>query len=86
MSEHAAQAPGTVTVPGVLACGSYSGYQQHCKRGEQPCDACKAANRDYHRAYRRAARDKRVERQYGGCVAGLGWPRYPGPTRDGGRL
>ncbi len=37
-------------------CGTVTGYQAHVKRGERPCEACKARWRDYHRAYR-AGRD-----------------------------
>lgn len=33
-------------------CGSMAGYRQHSKRGEEQCDACRAARRDYMRRYR----------------------------------
>lgn len=33
-------------------CGSYGGYQQHTRRGEQPCDQCREANRRYAQKYR----------------------------------
>jgi plasmid maintenance system antidote protein VapI len=32
-------------------CGTHSGYNVHRNHGETPCDACRTANRDYHRAY-----------------------------------
>lgn len=35
-------------------CGSVGAYQRHKRRGENPCDACRAANAGYHRE-RRAA-------------------------------
>jgi hypothetical protein len=28
-------------------CGTHPGYQAHRKRGEDACEACKAANREY---------------------------------------
>ena len=34
-------------------CGTYSGYQKHRRRGEQPCTDCRAASREYMRDYRR---------------------------------
>jgi hypothetical protein len=52
-------------------CGTYAGWNSHRRSQETPCDACKAAFRDYTRAYRRAGRDK----QLSGCTGGLGWPR-----------
>jgi hypothetical protein len=29
------------------ACGTLSGYQRHCRDGENACDACRQANVDY---------------------------------------
>jgi len=60
--------------PALAVHGTYSRYT----RGKCRCDACKAAHRDYQRAYRRSGRDKAVAARLGGCVPGLGWPRYPG--------
>lgn len=60
--------------------GTYARYQK--AGGGCRCDACRAAARDYHRAYRRRARDRWVSDNYGSCVRGLGWPRYPGPSKD----
>jgi hypothetical protein len=36
------------------ACGTYAGYQRHSRRGEYPCEECKAANRAYVTEYRRS--------------------------------
>lgn len=48
------------------------------------CDACKAAQRDYQREYRRQGRDKEAMNRCGTCAPGLGWPRMPGnPLTDG---
>jgi hypothetical protein len=33
-------------------CGTVAGYRQHSKRGEEQCDECRAANREYQRKYR----------------------------------
>lgn len=33
-------------------CGSYAGYQRHKRHGQQPCAACREANRLYHLNYR----------------------------------
>ena len=33
--------------------GTYGAYQKHLKRGETPCDDCRAAQRDYMAAYRK---------------------------------
>lgn len=33
-------------------CGTPAGHQQHAKRGEHQCDACRKAWADYHRARR----------------------------------
>lgn len=32
-------------------CGTVAGGRMHSKRGEQQCDACRAARREYQRAY-----------------------------------
>lgn len=53
--------------------GKYARYVAGCR-----CDACKAANRDYVRAYRRRGKDREVRGRLGDCAPGLGWPRYPG--------
>jgi hypothetical protein len=34
-------------------CGTYGAYQAHRKRGQEPCDACRAANAAYERQYRK---------------------------------
>jgi len=46
----------------------YRSPQYKCR-----CDACRAAARDYVRAYRRTGRS--TEPRSSGCVPGLGWPR-----------
>ena len=39
--------------------GTYAGYNAHRRRGETPCDACRAAQTDYCRDYRhRTGRSK----------------------------
>jgi hypothetical protein len=38
---------------GFQPCGTYGAYQQHKLRGEQACDACLQANRDYKNAHQR---------------------------------
>lgn len=40
------------STPG-LKCGTYAGYSRHQKRGEEPCEACRVAHREYMRAYKR---------------------------------
>ena len=40
-------------------CGTVAGYRQHSKRGEQQCDECRAANREYQRRYRAGEVEKR---------------------------
>lgn len=37
-----------------LECGTTSGYQTHKRRGSEPCDECRKAQRDYMREYRRS--------------------------------
>jgi len=32
-------------------CGTPAAYQRHVRRGEQPCDACREANRTYWRQW-----------------------------------
>jgi hypothetical protein len=36
----------------VTAHGTYAGYQRHKAYDQEPCHACREANRVYHRAYR----------------------------------
>jgi hypothetical protein len=36
----------------VQPCGTSAGYSTHRRRGEPPCDACRAAKRDYDRQWR----------------------------------
>lgn len=33
-------------------CGTYAGWNRHSKAKEQPCGACREANRKYQRDYR----------------------------------
>lgn len=40
-------------------CGSVSGYRQHSKRGEEQCEECREANREYQRKYREGKVEKR---------------------------
>jgi hypothetical protein len=47
-------------------CGTYAGWNQHMKRGEPVCDACRHANSNYILAYRKRTSTK--------CTPGLGWP------------
>lgn len=35
--------------------GTYATYQRHMKAGTQPCEECRAANREYARERRRAS-------------------------------
>ncbi|WP_147592728.1 hypothetical protein [Corynebacterium provencense] len=51
-------------------CGTTAGYRQHIKRGEQTCEACRAAHREHERARRAGeirprgeSRAKKWERQ-----------------------
>ena len=37
-------------------CGSRGGWQRHDRAGEEPCEACVAANRAYHRDRKRRVR------------------------------
>lgn len=45
--------------------GTYGGYQQHLKRGVQPCEECREARNTYVRSYRenpaRRARERTLE-------------------------
>lgn len=80
-------------------CGSMAGYRQHSKRGEEQCDACRAARRDYMRRYRageikprgesRRARREREEERAGEVVDRLSPVRegssYPAFLRGPGR-
>lgn len=34
-------------------CGTYAGYQQHGKRGEERCPACRKANAEYRTRWRK---------------------------------
>ena len=47
-----------------IAHGTYGGAQAHRRRGETPCDDCKAAQAAYQRAYRdtTSTRDARRDR------------------------
>lgn len=36
-------------------CGTYAGWNVHAKAGETPCAACRRANADYRREYRKRA-------------------------------
>lgn len=40
----------TTGVKGSARCGTMSGYNGHIKRGEEPCEPCRAHNRDWSRA------------------------------------
>jgi hypothetical protein len=40
-------------------CGSLAAYQRHKRRGEEPCDACRAARSRYERERRRVVSDPR---------------------------
>jgi hypothetical protein len=37
-------------------CGTLAAYRRHQRRGEPPCDLCKAANAAYQRDYYRASK------------------------------
>jgi len=39
-----------------LPCGTHAAYNRHRKRGEDPCEACVVAERDYQRTRKRASR------------------------------
>lgn len=48
-----------MTAPPVLQpCGTIGAFQRHKRRGESPCDACRAAHAAWHRAYRAANPDR----------------------------
>jgi len=57
--------------------GTNGGYQVHMLRGSEPCEACRAARRDYGR------RRKQEQRARGKCARGLGWPVLS--AREAGR-
>ncbi len=46
-------------------CGTYAGYQAHIHNGSPPCEACRAANRDYTRELRRRNPSVRVACDWG---------------------
>jgi hypothetical protein len=39
--------PLSIDAPSHESCGSYSGYQRHRRRGQQPCEPCREASRVY---------------------------------------
>ncbi|VEI13227.1 hypothetical protein [Trueperella bialowiezensis] len=41
----------------VKPCGTPAAYQRHRRAGEEPCDACRAAQRENSRRYRQRKRD-----------------------------
>lgn len=43
-----------------VRCGTESGYTTHRQRGEDACDPCRTAHREYHREYRRKNRIPRL--------------------------
>lgn len=45
--------------PSRVKCGTYTGYVKHRKRGEDACEPCLKAKREYYRAYY-AANAKRI--------------------------
>lgn len=50
-------------------CGTYSGFQQHYRAGQEPCDPCLAARRAYQVTQVRAARAwKRIEKLMGAAA------------------
>ena len=50
----AGRQPGQVGRPVSAPCGTVAAYKRHQRRGEQPCQSCRAANAAYHRElYRR---------------------------------
>ena len=49
---------------GPIKHGTHGGHNLHRRRGEQPCGACRAAERAYQNKF-----DRR-----GKCAPGLGWP------------
>lgn len=44
-----------------LPCGTYGGYQQHRRRGQEPCDPCREAARVYQQERRAKDPEKRAE-------------------------
>ena len=44
-----------------VGCGTTSAYQRHRRRGEEACDACKAALRTYQAEYRAANPNSRAK-------------------------
>jgi hypothetical protein len=55
--------------------GTYARYQQEKLARLEPCEPCRAANRDYTAAYRqRTGRNKGPGQPPRGCAKGLGWP------------
>ena len=47
-------------------CGTYAAYQQHRKRGEAACQACRAAGTAYMREYRARKAPGAIEAQTAG--------------------
>jgi len=47
-------------------CGTYSGYQAHHQRGEDPCWACRDARRERDRAYYAEHREQVLARRRAG--------------------
>ena len=45
--------------PSRVQCGTYTGYVKHRKRGEDACEPCLKAKREYYRAYY-AAKAERI--------------------------
>lgn len=41
--------PGKRGRPPTQPCGTVAAYKRHLRNDEEPCDACRAANSDYHR-------------------------------------
>lgn len=37
----------------VAECGTKSGHKRHIRKGEKPCEPCKAAKREYDRLWRK---------------------------------
>lgn len=60
--------PGPVPgAPSRVECGTYSGYVHHKKRGEDACEDCLEAKREYYRAYYAANATRiRAQRRKGG--------------------
>ena len=52
---HATKEPAAPRPAGVFdpsACGTHNGYERHRRRNAVPCEPCRAAHTEYHRAYR----------------------------------